>query len=405
MKRRLALALLLSVVAILLLPTMASAHGEKSQEAFFRQKTVAFFDVKFSTDRVKQGEPVTITGTFKILETWPTSLKEPKIAYVGVTAPGPVMVMKERTVNGEPTPGSIYIQKGGVYEFKMTLEGRRPGQWHIHPIVAIDGSGSLLGPGQWITVEAAPGGFQFPIKLWNGATIDLERYQTWFIVGWLTISVVLGLWWMWYWTGPKRTVTRLAVTSQLPLNDDGAAVGLITPQDHRFVNLVAALSVILLVGGTAYVAYAYPVRLPQQVIRFEPQPLPLPKQFVEGRALQAVYDPDTHTLTFEVEIQNKGDKPVSVVNFTTSNLTFVPGKPAAPWERKLVVEPSGPVGPGETRRLKLRMSDPVWREERMIPVGQPQMAMAGVVTVADANGVRNFVTVEGKLVLTRFFEY
>lgn len=379
------------------------AHGERAQEAFLRQKTVAFFDVRFSSDTVKQGDALTITGTAKILETWPRTLPEPEVAYLGVVAPGPVVVMKERIVNGKPAPGSIFVRKGGVYEFRMTVEGRRPGQWHVHPVLAIEGAGSLLGPGQWITVQEAAGGFRNLVTLFDGRKVDLERYQTGFVVGWALLGLVLGLWWMWYWTGPKPTVTRLAVTSQLPINDDGAAVGLITKADHRFVNVVALLAVVLLTGGWIYIQRAFPVRIPQQVIRFEPPEIAQPSRFAEARATAATYDPDTDTLAMEVEVTNLGNEPLRLVEFTTSNLTFVNRVTADPgYPHSFAVEPEGTVGPGETKRFKVSIQDPAWEGEKLIPVQQSQMSVAGVFTVQDAAGQRNRITVESSLVPTKF---
>ena len=40
---------------------------------------------------------------------------------------------------------------------------------------------------------------------------------------------------------PKRTVTRLAVTLQFPVNDDAPDIGLITPRDHMWMNLLAGV--------------------------------------------------------------------------------------------------------------------------------------------------------------------
>ena len=76
---------------------------------------------------------------------------------------------------------------------------------------------------------------------------------------------------MLYWTVPKRTVTRLAVTLQMPVNDDAPDIGLITPRDHFWMNVLAGATIVMLVVGWVYMALKYPVRLPQQTDRFEPQ--------------------------------------------------------------------------------------------------------------------------------------
>ena len=75
---------------------------------------------------------------------------------------------------------------------------------------------------------------------------------------------------MLYWTVPKRTVTRLAVTLQLPINDDAPDIGLITPRDHLWMDVLAGITILMLIVGWVYMAAKYPVRLPQQTVRFAP---------------------------------------------------------------------------------------------------------------------------------------
>src|SRR5580704_13585471 len=82
----------------------AFAHGEAADEPFLKDLTVAFYDVHISPTTIKVGDPVTITGTVKILETWPYTLEPPQTAYVTPVVPGPCFALIERTVNGESTP-------------------------------------------------------------------------------------------------------------------------------------------------------------------------------------------------------------------------------------------------------------------------------------------------------------
>ena len=89
----------------------ATAHGERAQEGFLRMETVAFRDVTFSSNAVTPGQDLTISGTATVLDSWPEALADPKVGYVNVEAPGPVMLMKDRTVNGMPAPDAIFIRK------------------------------------------------------------------------------------------------------------------------------------------------------------------------------------------------------------------------------------------------------------------------------------------------------
>src|SRR5262249_31588274 len=146
-------AVLLGSIAALVSGAVAYAHGENAQEGFLRMETVAFTNVQFSKDTLKQGEELVITGKAALLDTWPRTLGEPQTGFVHVPAPGPVLLMKDRLVNGMSAPDAIFVKKGNTYDFKLTLVGREPGRWHVHPTFAVEGAGTLIGPGQWITVQ------------------------------------------------------------------------------------------------------------------------------------------------------------------------------------------------------------------------------------------------------------
>jgi methane/ammonia monooxygenase subunit B len=371
----------------------AGAHGERAQEGFLRMKTIAWQDVKFSSASVKQGEQLIITGTVKVLESWPTTLEKPEQAFLNVSASGPHFVMKERYINGQPAPGSIFVHTGGVYEFKMVLEGRTTGYWHVHPTFYVLHTGGLLGPGQWTTVDPVPGGYQNKVQLASGQTIDLDTYGSKWVFWFSFLGFIPGVWWMLWWTLKHRTVTNLAVTSQIPLNDPGEDIGLITKADHRTSTLIVVVSVILLIAGWLYMDRAWPTRIPQQVLRITPPALAEPVTFAQAKGVGATYDPKTDTLVLESQVTNTGARPMKLVGFTTSNLTFSEGT-------GLVAEPTT-VEPGGTATLKLSIQDDVWSRDRLIPLDKPQMGVAGLL-VFESGGKQNAVTVEAPVKPTSF---
>lgn len=389
--RALLLGLLLSLILTLGSATVALAHGENSQEGFLRMETAAFYDVQFSSDKVKQGEQITITGKVKVLETWPSTLGKPEVGYINVIVPGPTFFMRERTVNGQPQPGSILIEKGGVYEFKLVMEGRRPGNWHLHPVLYVEDSGGLIGPGQWTTVEASAVGFSTPVKLATGETVDLQTYAKPLIFWFSFLGFIPGVIWMLWWTLKHRTVTNLAVTSQIPLNDPGEDIGLITKADHKVSTALAGVTVLLLVAGWFYIESAYPTRLPQQVRRLAPVPLAEPPSFAKAKATTAIYDPDTGALVIEAQVTNTGKEPMQVTSFVTSNLTFAVKNAGAAGSFVLNAEPAV-VKPGETAKVKLTMQDKVWAERRLISVGKAELGVAGLLAL-ESGGQRNMVTI------------
>ncbi len=389
--------------------TSASAHGERAQEGYVRMEALSWWDVQFSQSSVKQGDTMKITGTAKILETWPSNLSggNPQVCYFTVVEPGARFVMIDRTINGAETPQSFFCHKGGIYDFAMTLRARDPGQWHVHPAVAVEQAGTLIGPGQWVNVAEAPGGFQFPVQILNGPTIDLESYGQWLIVGFSLLTFVLGMWWMIYWTGPKRTITRLRVANELQLNQDGGeAVGLITRRDHRHMAIITLITVVILGAGFLFQALAFPGKIPQQSDWYTPPSLPAVQQIASAVANDAVYDPGSHLMTIQTQVTNLSKNPIQVAAFRTAYLAFV--NPAVgiaetgDYIHQLSLSPSdGMVGPGQTANITLQIPGTYLEQEQILPIGRSQLQVAGVIELQDSSGTRNFSTVEAALNPTR----
>jgi methane/ammonia monooxygenase subunit B len=387
----------------------AFAHGEAADEPFLKDLTVAFYDVHISPTSIKVGEPVTITGAVKILETWPYTLDPPQTAYITPVVPGPVFVLADREINGTTAPGSILVEKGGTYHFKMVVEGRDPGNWHVHPGIAIQGTGTLIGPGEWVTVAPAAAPFKMDVTLLSGQTVNLEHYGGSFVWWWSFAGFVIGVIWMIYWTVPKRTVTRLAVTSQLPVNDDAPDIGLITPRDHMWMDVLAGATIAMLVVGWIYMAVKYPVRLPQQTVRFTPKVIDPATHSAQVISADSIYDDQTDTLVIKLAVKNMGTTPLSLKQYIMAMTTFVNGEKDAQdkagpahYVGRMQVEPDTPIEPGQTAKVQLKISSPLFDEERLIPLHDPQERIAGLLRFTDARGHEDFVTLQSDLVPTEF---
>ncbi|MDO8433303.1 MAG: methane monooxygenase/ammonia monooxygenase subunit B [Candidatus Binatus sp.] len=387
----------------------AFAHGEAGDEPFLKDLTTAFYDVHISPTEIEVGQPVTIIGTVRILETWPYTLYPPEKAYITPVVPGPVFVLKERTVNGQQAPGSFFVEKGGVYNFKMEILGRNPGKWHVHPGIAVQGTGTLIGPGEWVTVKPSVAPFVFPVRLLSGQSINLNTYEGGFVWWWSFAGFLIGVAWMLYWTLNKRTVTNLAVTVQLGVNDDAPDIGLITPRDHVWMNVLAGLTIAMLLIGWSYSAMKYPVRLPQQTDWFAPKFVSSGEKMAEVAPQGATYDDGTDTLNMRVNVKNIGPSPITVKQYIMAMATFVNGTPdeqakAGPHDYvgQLEVEPSRPIAPGEEKELTLRISNPVLSDERLIPLHDPQQFIAGLIRFENGLGKQEMVVVRSSVVPTQF---
>jgi len=384
------------------------SHGEAGDQPFLKNMTTAFYDVSISPTEVEIGQPVTVTGKVKVLETWPQTLENPDIAAIVPVVPGPVFAMQDRTINGQPSVGSFFAEKGGIYEFKMTLLGKEPGKWHVHPGMAIGGTGTLVGPGDWVTVKNT-GKFEFPVTLLNGQTVELSTYGGQFVWWWSFAGFLLGMAWMVYWTFTKRTVTNLAVTMQLPVNDDAPDIGLITPRDHMWMNVIAGLAIALLIVGWTYSATSYPVRWPQQTDWIRPAHISSGPMMAEVRTNGATYDDATDTLVMKVQVKNVADSAIDVNRMIVGPATFVKGgeqeqAKAGPREfvGSLQVQPSESIAPGETKDLTLTVESKIFSTVRLIPIRDPQQFAAAVLQFQNAQGGRQLVTVRSSVVPTQF---
>ncbi len=74
-------------LAITLSAANVWAHGEAGDQPFLKNMTTAFYDVSISPSEVEIGQPVTVTGKVKVLETWPQTLHAPDLAAVVPVVP------------------------------------------------------------------------------------------------------------------------------------------------------------------------------------------------------------------------------------------------------------------------------------------------------------------------------
>ncbi|MGH7964731.1 MAG: methane monooxygenase/ammonia monooxygenase subunit B, partial [Candidatus Binatia bacterium] len=177
---------------------------------------------------------------------------------------------------------------------------------------------------------------------------------------WSLAGFLIGVAWILYWTLTKRTVTNLAVTIQLPVNDDAPDIGLITPRDHMWMNVLAGVTLVMLVIGWTYMENQYPVRWPQQTAWFAPRPISSGEKMAEVQSKDATYDEATDTLVMNVQVKNVTNNPIELKQYIMAMTTFVNGgeeeqAKAGPREfvGQLQVEPNGPIAAGETKDINL----------------------------------------------------
>ena len=118
----------LGACCVTLAPNGAAAHGEKALEPFIRMRTIQWYDVQWSREKLNVNDELVITGKFHVAEDWPRGVPKPDATYLNVSSPGPVFIRTERYLNGQSSVSSAALKLGGDYYFKNVLKARLPGR-------------------------------------------------------------------------------------------------------------------------------------------------------------------------------------------------------------------------------------------------------------------------------------
>jgi len=394
-----------AIIAIGLLvamwPRLAAAHGERSEPPFLRMSTAQFYDTQWSAKTIKVNEELIVTGRFRIVENWSFAIAPPRLAFLNVGVPGPVMVREASYIDGVNGAASTSLEPGRDYEYKIVLRGRIPGSYHVHPMLDVLDTGALLGPGNWITVEGNAASFTDPVTTLLGNKIDLAHYGLGAVMTWHAIWIVLAIGWLLYWIRKPLLIPRYEAVMH------GEGESLVSPTD-RLVG-IGLLVVTLLILGAGVVATRamYPVTIALQSAWMRIPPLPKQPDTISIKADRVVYYVPGRTVELWAKVTNHGDKPVRLGEFTTAGLRFMNAtvsKVGADFPPELVVpdglvvEPNEPIQPGETRQLHILMTSEVWETDRLTAlVHDPSSRMGGLFMFFDPEGNRSIVEFDSEM--------
>jgi methane/ammonia monooxygenase subunit B len=394
-----AVAVALTAVVLSYAPP-ALAHGERSQEPFLRMRSIQWYDAAWSKTKVAVNEEMQLTGKFHIFEEWPDVLLTPDVVFLNYAAAGPVFTRESSSLNGVNAVRSTALQIGADYEYKITLRGRKPGRWHVHPILNVFEAGPIIGPGRWVTIEGSMADFRNPAVTLTGEEIDLETYGVANVVTWHVLWAIPALFWILWWARRPIFFMRMKAIQE------GNLAGLITPAD----NIVA---VVLLVGSIVGVIAAYnwasnqwPVSIPLQTGLIKTPPI-IRAEPVDAKVLRATYRVPGRAMVMDLQVTNNGDTPMQLGMMETGTVRFInpgvgkvdPGYPAyLTAEAGLKVEPQGPIFPGETKILKVVASDAAWENERLSSlIHDPDSRFGAQVFFYDEEGSRSIKAIGGPL--------
>jgi methane/ammonia monooxygenase subunit B len=384
--RRLALTAVAVLVLLIGLAAPAGAHGEEGQQAFEKTATVTFYDVRFSTTELDIGQELTITGTLRVMESWPDhTLAAPELGYLSINQPGPRFYVTERWMSDTFTPQSVKIHKGATYPFKIVAKARIPGNYHIHPTFAVHDAGTLVGPGQWVTIADA-GEFSVPMELATGETVEMGGFGIGNVVAWTAISFVIAAGYLAFWMRKGLLWRAFPVA-------EGRGASIISKGQVKVSVAIAVLALLVGVGSYAYAEVTTGPKVPPQVARVEPAAAvadALGKQ-LKVHVDSAVFQTGTGRLEFKLTVTNNSPEPVLLqkLQFSTYqaiNRDVAAGS-AAPDPGELVaVTPPGQIQPGETRTLTTDLDGAALAEDGLLPLNEAQVRLTGLVFFTDASG-------------------
>lgn len=241
----------LAILLSLGLPEMVLAHGERAQMPQLRMRTVHWVDLNVSTTQLKVNEELVVSGRFMPSEFWPHHVESVEgTAFLNIGIPGPSFVRLDSRVNGVPMIRSTSFKPGHMYDYEVRLKARKPGRYHVHPVINVKGTGPIIGPGLWVEVAAGTVPFENTAVTLLGDTIDLETYGLGNVKFWSALWFVIGLAWFGYWlTKCPIIIPRFRDVEKL---GSANADQILTAKDHRVGGVFLALTLSLIVGSYMY---------------------------------------------------------------------------------------------------------------------------------------------------------
>jgi methane/ammonia monooxygenase subunit B len=365
--------------AILLLVGLAQAlpalaHGERAQEPYLRTRTTHWYDVTWSTTNLAVNDEVTVTAKFRLFGDWPGAVDLPETVFVSNATPGPVLARVESYLNGVPARQSFRdLEIGRDYEYKMVLKGRVPGRYHVHPMIAVKGSGPLVGPGKWVEVTGDAKDFVFPVTTLSGQTIDnLEHWGVQTAFSWHLVWLVIAAAWIIWWIRRPLLIPRYLVLKK-------EREDLLTTS----LDLKVAIGLLVVTVGLAFGSYSwarnkYPRTVPLQAGTMYAPPLPYQQPPVKVEFRQARYDVPGRSMRMEMTVTNTGDSALRLGEFATASIRFVnmdlpaakanvaPDYPSELVARNgLKLSDDGEIKPGESKTIRIEATDAAWEIERL----------------------------------------
>ncbi|MGR8919868.1 MAG: bacterial ammonia monooxygenase, subunit AmoB [Gammaproteobacteria bacterium] len=398
----------LVLAALSLVATLAVAHGERAQQAGTRMRTVNWYDVEMSPTRVNVGDEVTLSGRFRTSSWWPEHIASVTgRVFLNVGTSGPNFTRVSSSIDGVSMVQSTSLELGRDYAFEMVLKARRPGRFHVHPILSVEEAGGMVGPGLWAEVSGSQADFENRVTTMFGKEVDLETYNLGTIATWHVIWFVIGGAWLAYWLRQRPLLIPRFRAVQRAEETGGDGDDVLTDTDRKVAIGFLVVTLVVIVAGFQWAERKYPVTTPLRTAKVRVPEKPEATSPVEVNLKGAEYRIPGRSFRMDLEVSNGTDTPMQVAEFSTANVRFINPLVNAvePLDSHDLVASEGlrieggPVPAGETREVTVYAEDALWETQRLTHmINDPDSVIAGLLFFEDSAGRREIVEVGGTMV-------
>ncbi len=397
------------ILALLVVPFDGYAHGERAQQASTRMRTINWYDVQISPTNVQVGELVTVKGRFRTSTQWPEEL--PSVddrVFLNVGTAGPNFVRLAANIDGVSAVQSTSLELGKDYSFEILMKARKPGRFHVHPILNVKDSGGMVGPGRWVEIGGSAADFENSVTTMFGREVNLEKFNLDVIATWHVVWFVVGGAWLFYWLRQRPLlVPRMREVEQAESNGQDADV-VISQTDVKVAIGFFMVTLLLIVAGFTWGERDAPLTIPLRTAKINmPSDKPYPTSNVKVAVEEASYRIPGRSFRMKLSIENQGPTTLQIGEFLTANVRFInPAvKTVTPLdEHDLVASDglrveNGTVAPGETKVLDVFAEDALWETQRLVRmINDPDSVIAGLLFFYGDDGTREIVEVRGQMI-------
>lgn len=364
------------------------AHGERAQQANVRMRTVNWYDVEITPSQVKVGDIVTIKGRMRTSKYWPDHL--PSVTgrvFLNVGSAGPNFVRLSSHIDGVSMIQSTSLEIGRDYEFGLELKARRPGRFHVHPVLSVLDAGGMVGPGIWVDVIGDANDFENSVQTMFGNTVDLETYNLDVVVAWHTLWFIVGGAWLLYWfrQRPLLIPRMRAVKKAQDAGSDGDDV--ITNTDLKVAIGFVIVTLLLVAMGYQWAQWQYPTTTPLRTSKVDVPKKAPPESVIEADLNNATYRIPGRSFSMELTLTNKGTDTYVLSEFSLANIRFI--NPAVKKLEALdshdLIASTGLrvennlIPPGNTTTIRVFAEDALWETQRLTEMlNDPDSVIAGL---------------------------